>query len=86
MNTVRIVTPIGSGPEAGFGTRVEMPDGTAIPWVRKVTIHPLESDRAIVAEIELCVSLANIHAVPLLALDSVRDAADAHGYRLEPKG
>lgn len=82
---VRIVTPQGGVPTA-MGTKIFLPDGTEVPCVTKITINPLEASQSITAVIEVAVSLADIHAHPLLGLESLREAAAAHGFTLTPVG
>lgn len=79
MRPVRIIPPQGGG--LGFGTRVETEDGVAIPLVTRITVT-LAPDERITAEMEVAVNLAEVTAHPLLGLDTVREAAAAHGYEL----
>lgn len=77
---VRIVTP-----ENGMAlhTKVTMADGSAIPGVLSVTISPMNAGAVVKAEISLLIGQCDIHAHPLLSLESLKEAAEAHGYRLE---
>lgn len=79
-NLVRIVTP-----ENGttLGTKVFTADGSEIKNILAIEIKPMLPNGVVSAEITVCVNLCDIHAHPLLSLESLRAAAEAHGYRLE---
>jgi hypothetical protein len=78
---IRIVTP-----EDGraLGTKVYLPDGAEMAGVMGVEFDPITADSPDVrARITLMVARCDIHAHPMLTLESLREAAAAHGYRLE---
>ena len=80
MKLVRIVTP-DSG--IGWGTKIFMHDGQEIQGVTQVQIN-IETELMSTAEISVAVGGCDIHAHPLLSLESLREAAALHGYTLMP--
>ena len=81
MKTVRIITPEGG---SSFGTKILMEDGQEVQGVTgiQIGIYPESWN---IAEISLQVGRCDIHAHALLSLDSLKEAADLHGYELTLK-
>lgn len=76
---VRIVTPDSGN---AMGTKVYTSDGIEIEGVVGIEVD-MSVDSFVCAKITLAISRCDIHAHPLLSLDSLRESAAAHGYRLE---
>jgi hypothetical protein len=79
---IRIVTPA-SGIDCG--TKILAEDGSNISGVTAVDIAIRPND-AVTATLEIYTAGLDIHAHPLLGLETVRAAAEAHGFVLVPKG
>lgn len=76
MKAVRIIC------EAGVGVaRVVMDDGRDVPMVTRIGIT-ITPDDLVHAEISLMIGGCDITAHPLLSLESLREAAAAHGLDL----
>jgi hypothetical protein len=80
MKLVRIITPENG---IGWGTKIFTADGQEIPGVTHVQIS-IETNLMTTAEISVAVGDCDIHAHPLLSLESLRDAAALHGFILTP--
>lgn len=80
MNAVRITS------EAGIGVaRVVMDDGHIVPGITRIGIT-IAPDDLVHAEISLLIGGCDITAHPLLSLESLREAAEAHGFDLVRRG
>jgi hypothetical protein len=66
-----------------WDTEVTMPDGYKVPGVSRIALN-IGDDRILKATIDMRVAALDVHAHPLLGLETVREAAAAHGYRLVP--
>jgi hypothetical protein len=84
VDVVRIVRPDDADHRSistGVGTQVLMPDGTPIPDISRINLT-IAADEVLVANIEVAVAFTDIHAHPLLGIETLVEAAKAHGYRL----
>lgn len=81
IEPVRIVPPQVSGLTLGQGAKVFTASGAEINGISSLTISIVPDD-FITATVEVAVAFEEITAHVLLGLDSVRMAADAHGYDL----
>lgn len=82
---IRITTPPSPDGKAriGWRTNITTAEGLPIDGIRTCAIR-IEPNSIVTAEIEVNVTGLDIEAHPLLGLDTVRDAAAHHGYRLVP--
>lgn len=82
VKTVRIVSTAPGGElSVGGSVRVLAEGGAAIEGVRSVDVRIRPGD-IVQAEVSLLVGGLDVHAHPLLSLETVKAAAAAHGYRL----
>lgn len=83
-NLVTIVPPPGDGIRTGWGTRVIAQDGTEITGVTRIVIDfPIEG--VITATLDVAIDAKTITAVPMLSLESLKQAADYYGFVLVEK-
>ena len=81
---VRIVPPPGDGIRAAQGTRVFAQDGSEIGGVTRISID-FPIDGVITATMDLAINAETIAAVPMLSLESLKQAADYYGFMLVEK-
>ena len=65
----------------GVGAEITTEDGTPVQGVRSVNLR-LAPDELVTADMEVIVGQVDVTAHPLLGLETLRDAAAAHGYAL----
>lgn len=65
----------------GNAASITTADGTPIDGVRSLSIR-IAVDEVVTADVDLMVGAVDVLAHPLLTLDSLIEAARAHGYTL----
>ena len=68
-----------------YSARIENMDGTTIDGVTGLRLV-MDPNDFVRAELEIRVGSVDVQAHPLLGLETVKEAAAAHGYRLVPAG
>jgi hypothetical protein len=75
---------IQSDGQTGYGTRVTTADGQPIPGVQSIDIQ-MGLDSLTTAKMRIIVGAVDVMAHPLLDLDTIKEAAQAHGFVLVPE-